>query len=47
MTWMDGDGTTVLTTTAVPYGQAIEEPLAYPYKDDSELEREKTYKFIG
>ena len=47
MTWMDGDGTTVLTTTAVPYGQAIEEPLAYPYKDDSKLDREKTYKFIG
>lgn len=47
MTWMDGDGTTVLTTTAVPYGQTIEEPLAYPYKDDSALDREKTYKFIG
>lgn len=47
MTWMDGDGTTALTTTAIPYGQAIEEPLAYPYKDDSALDREKTYKFIG
>lgn len=47
MTWIDGDGETVLATTAVPYGQVITEPNAYPYKDDSELDKEMTYSFSG
>ena len=47
MTWIDGDGETILATTAVPYGQTITEPNAYPYKDDTELDKEKTYSFSG
>lgn len=36
-----------MATTAVPYGQTITEPNAYPYKDDSGLDKEMTYSFSG
>ena len=51
MTWIDGDGSTVLDTTYIVAGQKITETTKVPSKDDSELAdingEPQAYRFTG